>query len=112
MSEEERQRLANEIALRESQVAEMRSEVDQKTYETNLLQREVEDARRRQEHKEQQNHVHQHHVQEHHVQEHRTMLKEHNGHHHNDVDHDDLTNAHIGRLKDFLYIKKWEITKK
>uniref|UniRef100_A0A914BXN8 Moesin/ezrin/radixin homolog 1 n=1 Tax=Acrobeloides nanus TaxID=290746 RepID=A0A914BXN8_9BILA len=100
MSEEERQRLANEIALRESQVAEMRSEVDQKTYETNLLQREVEDARRRQEHKEQQNHVHQHHVQEHHVhqhhvQEHRTMLKEHNGHHHNDVDHDDLTNAHI-----------------
>lgn len=73
LSEEERTRLINEIAFRESQVAEMRSEVDVKTSEANKLQREVDEARSR--------HVnHNYH----------NSLQEHNG-------LDDLTNAHVGR---------------
>lgn len=79
MSEEERTRLISEITTRESQVAEMRSQVDAKTYETNRLQFEVEQARKSRAAR---------------VENERPMLKEHNG----DVDHDDLTNAHIGGL--------------
>uniref|UniRef100_A0AC34R5L7 Moesin/ezrin/radixin homolog 1 n=1 Tax=Panagrolaimus sp. JU765 TaxID=591449 RepID=A0AC34R5L7_9BILA len=48
ISEEERQKLISEIQLRETQVYEMRTEVEAKTTETNLLQREVDEQRRRQ----------------------------------------------------------------
>ena len=48
ISEEERQKLVNEIQLREGQVSEMRTQIETKTYETNQLQREVEEHRQRQ----------------------------------------------------------------
>lgn len=49
MSQEERDRLLAEVEKRELQVAEMREQVETKTVETNRLQREVEEARARQE---------------------------------------------------------------
>jgi radixin len=48
MSEEERAKLIGEIQHRESQVTKMRDAVEQKTAETNQLQREVEEYRERQ----------------------------------------------------------------
>lgn len=49
MSIEERERLMCEVQKREEQVAYMREQVDARTEETNRLQREVEEARARQE---------------------------------------------------------------
>lgn len=43
MSDEERAHLINEIAFREAQVAEMRSQVDFKTNKTKHLQRQVDE---------------------------------------------------------------------
>lgn len=49
MSAEEKERLISEIRNREMQVAEMREQVESKTAETNRLQKEVDEARMRQE---------------------------------------------------------------
>ncbi len=76
MSEEERTRLINEISMRETQVAEMRTQVRTKTTETDKLQREVDEQRNR-------SHPYNN---SHFLNEH-----EHNG------DSDDLTVAHVGR---------------
>lgn len=75
LSEEERSRLVTEITQREAQVAQMRSIVESKTYETNQLQREVNQTRQSQN-----NHHINHHVQEH------------NG-------SDDYTNVNVGKLR-------------
>uniref|UniRef100_A0A7E4W405 Moesin/ezrin/radixin homolog 1 n=1 Tax=Panagrellus redivivus TaxID=6233 RepID=A0A7E4W405_PANRE len=48
LSEEEREKLISEIKRREGQVHEMRQEVEAKAYQTDLLQREVDEHRQRQ----------------------------------------------------------------
>lgn len=86
MSEEERSRLINEISFRETQVAEMRSQVDYKTNETNRLQMEVEEQRqrRRNEQQKQSNNNNNNNY-------YKNELQEHNG-------SDDFTNVHVGKF--------------
>lgn len=81
MSEEERTRLINEITYRESQVSEMRSQVDFKTNETNRLQMEVEEQRQRRQNEQQKSNNNNNYY--------KNELQEHNG-------SDDLTNVHVG----------------
>ena len=81
MSEEERARLINEITFREAQVAEMRSQVDLKTNETQRLQKEVEEQRHRRNYE---NNNHSNNNNYHNNNE----LQEHNG-------SDDLTDVHV-----------------